>query len=325
MMASPEKKYLIEEYKSRINRVFDYIERNMSKKITLSELASVSNFSKFHFHRIFQAMTGETPFQFIQRVRLERAATCLIANPKKTISEIAYDCGFSDQATFARSFRSHFNMPATSWRRNKSIYNNSNPGKTLNNFNQTIGNASQGEYRSSMYYCNESKTIKWRTNMSLNKSVEVREIPAMTVAYIRHIGPYKGDSKLFERLFNKLFTWAGPRGLVQQPGMNSIIVYHDDPEVTEANKLRVSVSITVPEETNVEGEVGKMVIEGGKYMVARFELSPKDFQEAWNWVYGEWLPGSGYQPDDRPCFEMYGEECTKEKFIVDICVPVKPL
>lgn len=55
--------------------------------------------------------------------------------------------------------------------------------------------------------------------MSLNKSVEVRELPATTVAYIRHIGPYKGDSKLFERLFNKLFTWAGPRGLVQQPGM----------------------------------------------------------------------------------------------------------
>lgn len=95
--------------------------------------------------------------------------------------------------------------------------------------------------------------------------------------------------------------------------------------MTGADKLRISVSITVPEDTQVDGEIGKMVIQGGKYMVARFELSPKDFQKAWDWVYGEWLPGSGYQPDDRPCFEMYGEECTKEKFIVDICVPVKPL
>ncbi len=323
-MPSPGKQFLLEEYKARINRIFDYIERNLDKRFSLEELASVANFSKYHFHRIFQGMTGETPFQFILRVRLERAAICLSANPKKTVSEIANECGFADQAYFARSFKSHFKMSATTWRKNKNIYK-SNLSQTLNNYNQTIGNTDQDESRSSMYYCSESKTIKWRTKMELNKSVEVKELPQMTVAYVRHIGPYKGDSKLFEKLFNKLFTWAGPRGLAQQENMKSIIVYHDDPEVTEAEKLRTSVSITVPEDTRVEGEVGKMVIQGGKYMVARFELSDKDFQSAWDWVYGKWLPASGYQPDDRPCFEMYGEECTKEKFNVDICVPVKPL
>ncbi len=323
-MASPDKQFLLEEYKSRINRVFDYIEKNLCERFSLEELASVSNFSKFHFHRIFQGMTGETPFQFILRVRLEKAAIYLSGNPKKTISEIAEECGFSDQATFARSFKSHFKMSATNWRKNKSIYN-SNQRKILHNYNQTIGNTNQDELQSSMYYCNESKTLKWRTNMDINKSVEVKELPSMTIAYVRHIGPYKGDSKLFERLFNKLFTWAGPRGLTQQQDMKSIIVYHDDPEVTESEKLRTSVSITVPEDTKVDGEIGKMVIPSGKYMVARFELSPKDFEAAWEWVYGKWLPTSGYQPDDRPCFEMFGEECTKDKFIVDICLPVKPL
>jgi AraC family transcriptional regulator len=323
-MSLPGRQFLLEEYKSRINRVFDYIERNLDKRFSLEELASVSNFSKYHFHRIFQGMTGETPFQFIMRLRLERAAIYLYANPKKTISEIAYECGFSDQATFARSFRNHFRMSATTWRKSKNIYK-SNLSQTLNNYNQTIGNTDQDKSRFSMYYCSESKTIKWRTTMNLNKSVEVKELLPMTVAYVRYIGPYKGDSKLFEKLFNKLFTWAGPRGLAQQENMKSIIVYHDDPEVTEAEKLRTSVSITVPEDTQVEGEVGKMVIQGGKYMVARFELSPRDFQSAWDWVYGSWFPASGYQPDDRPCFEMYSEECTKEKFNVDICVPVKPL
>ncbi len=323
-MTNPYRQFLLEEYKSRINRVFDYIEQNLDKRFSLEELASVANFSKYHFHRIFQGMTGETPFQFILRVRLERAAIYLSANPKKTISEIANECGFSDQATFARSFKNHFKMSATTWRKNKTLYK-SNQGKIFNNYNQTIGNTGQGEYQSSMYYCIESKTIKWRTTMDLNKSAEVKELPPTTVAYVRHIGPYKGDSKLFERLFNKLFTWAGPRGLAQQADMKSIIVYHDDPEVTEAEKLRTSVAITVPEDTRVEGEVGKMVIQGGKYLVARFELSPKDFQSAWDWVYGSWLPASGYQPDDRPCFEMYTNECTKENFIADICVPVKPL
>jgi AraC family transcriptional regulator len=68
-----------------------------------------------------------------------------------------------------------------------------------------------------------------------------------------------------------------------------------------------------------------MEIEAAKYVIARFELTAHDFQQAWDWVYGQWFPASGYQPDDKPCFEMYPEEPKDGKFIVDICVPVKPI
>lgn len=161
-----------------------------------------------------------------------------------------------------------------------------------------------------------------------NRTVEVKELPEMTVAYVRHIGPYKGDAQLFERLFGKLCQWAGPRGLLNQPDTKYIIVYHDDPNITEEAKLRTSVSITVPENTDVGGEIGKMTIPAGKYALTRFELSSSEYEAAWNWVYGTWLPASGYVPDDRPCFEMYPpakEVSCKDKMTVDICVPVKPL
>ena len=161
--------------------------------------------------------------------------------------------------------------------------------------------------------------------MKQNKSVEVKELPEMTVAYIRHIGPYKGDEKLFEKLWNRLFAWAGARGLLKQPNMKSLVIYHDDPNITVQDKLRLSVCITVPEETRIDGEVGKMVIEGGNYVVARFEVSGQEFQQAWEWIYGQWFPTSGYQPDDKPSFEMYPEEPKNGRYIVDICVPVKPL
>jgi len=42
-----------------------------------------------------------------------------------------------------------------------------------------------------------------------------QQFDAMTVAYVRHIGPYAGDGALFASLFGKLFAWAGPRGLVK--------------------------------------------------------------------------------------------------------------
>lgn len=160
--------------------------------------------------------------------------------------------------------------------------------------------------------------------MNLNKSVEVKELPGMTVAYIRHTGPYKGDEQLFENLWNRLFAWAGPRGLIGGNDFRSLIVYHDDPNVTIEDKLRMSVCITVPPATKTEGEIGKMELEAANYVIARFELDGQQFQQAWEWLYGQWFPASGYQPDDKPCFEMYPEEPKDGKFTVDICVPVKP-
>lgn len=161
--------------------------------------------------------------------------------------------------------------------------------------------------------------------MKTLKKVEVKELPKMTVAYLRHIGPYAGDEKLFEKLWNKLFNWAGPRGLIGGQGFNSLIIYHDDPNVTVEDKLRMSVCITVPPSTKVDGEIGKMELDAANYLIARFEVTAEGFAQAWQWVYGEWFPASGYQPDDKPCFEMYPEEPKNGIFIVDICVPVKPL
>jgi AraC family transcriptional regulator len=304
------------EYIARINRALDYIESNSDKQFTLDELANVANFSKFHFNRIFSACMGETPFKFIQRVRLEKAAFQLVTDHSKTVSEIAFKYGFSDISIFSRNFKTQFGVSATEYRRCKN--HNSNNSQTSSN-NPQIGSTV------SSYFCPESKTIKWRTKMKTLKKVEVKELPKMTVAYLRHIGPYAGDEKLFEKLWNKLFNWAGPRGLIGGQGFNSLIIYHDDPNVTVEDKLRMSVCITVPPSTKVDGEIGKMELDAANYVIARFEVTAEGFAQAWQWVYGEWFPASGYQPDDKPCFEMYPEEPKNGIFVVDICVPVKPL
>ena len=76
-------KYQRDEYIFRVNRVIDYIETNIDKDLSLEDLARIANFSQFHFHRIFRAIVGETLNRFIQRMRVEKAATQLMANPKK--------------------------------------------------------------------------------------------------------------------------------------------------------------------------------------------------------------------------------------------------
>ena len=323
-------KYLREEYNSRINRVIDYIEANLSKELSLKELADVAHFSPFHFHRIFSAMVGETLNGFIKRLRIEKAATMLTQNPKKSITEIAFECGFSGSSAFAKSFQETFQMSASKWRVG-GYPKISNNGKADSNEGKQIGNIQQDFDVYSFYTDNMTKQI-WRVEMKANKeliaNIEVKDMPEMHVAYIRHIGPYAGNEQLFGNLFNRLCNWAGPRRLLRFPETKFITIYHDNPDVTDESKLRTDVCLTIPPNTQVDGEIGKAIIPAGKYAIAHFEISVDQFGDAWNAVYGGWLPESGYQPDDRPCFELClndPKEHPEGKFVVDIYAPVKPL
>ncbi|MEW5953417.1 MAG: AraC family transcriptional regulator [Bacillota bacterium] len=315
------RKQLREQYWSRINEVMDYIDKNIDRNFTLDELATRAGFSKYHFHRIFYIHFKETLFQFIQRLRLEKSATILLNEPGKPVTDIALECGFANSSSFAKSFKHHFGVSATEWRNNKVRY--------CSNLGKMKSNPGEDFLSTSVYIEYVNNTQVWRCVMeNQTRTVEVKDLPEMNLAYVRYVGPYKGDGQLFERLYRQLFQWAGPRNLLDFPATKSIIIYHDNPEVTEEEKLRVSVCITVPPDTTVTGEIGKMVIPAGRYALARFELGEKEYQEAWDWVFGSWLPESGYLPDDRPCFEMYHNDSQTHpegKAIVDICIPVKPV
>ena len=157
-------------------------------------------------------------------------------------------------------------------------------------------------------------------------TVTIEDFPARHLAYLRHVGPYMGDEALFERLWGRLINWAAPRELFRPPQTEMLCLYHDNPEVTDSDKLRLSVCITVPEGTEVDGEIGAMDMPGGRYAVAAFELDSTQYGEAWQWVYGSWLPASGYQPADGAPFERYPDpEPHDGKMKVEICVPVRPL
>jgi len=325
------RKNLRREYIARINRVIDHIESHLDEELTLENLARIANFSPYHFHRIFGALMGETLGQYIGRIRIEKAAWMLSTHPDRPITEIALDCGFSGSAPFARSFRSAFGMSASEWRAGG--WRNARKNGQTNGNDDHFDSKGWKEFSIEKEYLGGSSGHqKWRITMkepgTLKADVEVKEWPETHLAYIRHIGPYAGDAELFQRLFERLMTWAGPRGLLQFPETKVISMYHDDPELTDPDKLRVDACITVQAGTEVDGEVGKASIPAGQYAVAHFTLATDEYPQAWAAVFGGWLPESGYQPGDGPCFEVYHEDAKDRsdgKCVVDICIPVKPL
>lgn len=301
------------EYIHRINRVVDYIEAHLDEEHTLETLARVAYFSPYHFHRIFRALTGETINNYVKRIRLQMAGSMLLSDYQRAVSDIAASCGFNSTAVFCRAFREHFGRNTGDFRR----YHYNQMSKN----DQTDRKNGQSLLNPSLYISDD--LLNQKRNVLMEKNIEVREMPAMNLIYCRHTGPFDRISGAYE----KLFRWAGPRGLLRFPETRTVTVYHDDPKVVEIDKVRQSACITVNGDIKTEGEFGNMHLPGGKYAVGRFKVKPHQFGEAWDAVC-RWLADSGYQPSDGYPYEYYPEEHTKEDpptFTVDICVPVKPL
>ena len=92
-----------------VQRMQDYIEKNRTEDITLSELAGASLFSPWYSYRLFREYIGLTPTEYIRKYRLTQAARRLRTGKVKVI-DAAYDAGFSNADTFTRAFYREFGL-----------------------------------------------------------------------------------------------------------------------------------------------------------------------------------------------------------------------
>ena len=90
----------------RLQRVQDFIEANLSRDLSLTELAGeAGGLSRYHFARQFKQSTGCSPYQYVIRRRVLHAQTLLRGQPQVSLAEVAFSCGFADQSAFSRAFR----------------------------------------------------------------------------------------------------------------------------------------------------------------------------------------------------------------------------
>ena len=316
-------------YIERVNAVIDYIETHLADDLSLATLAEVAHFSPYHFHRVFSTIVGETLSRFISRLRIERAATLLIQHPERAITDIAVDCGLTNPSSFARAFKDSFGMSATEWRESGFHRYEREPRETIMDVIGNVGLIDERYGIETAGFQTTGDEPRWEVRAGTLGTAEItlEHVPDLHVAYVRHTGRYQGQTDVFADLFNRLMTWAQPRDLVQ-PDSLILSVYHDNPSITDDDKLRVSACITVPPGTETSGDVGQMVVPGGRFAVGHFDLGHMDYPEAWYTLAGGWLPDSGYEPDDRLPYERYPldqESVDPNTQRVYICLPVRPL
>lgn len=99
----------------RIAQTITHLELNVDKAINLDELARIARMSKRSFLRAFQAAAGESPIAYLIQLRVNRAATFL-RQSDQSITDIAFNVGFSDSNYFTRQFRQVFGLSPTEYR-----------------------------------------------------------------------------------------------------------------------------------------------------------------------------------------------------------------
>jgi AraC family transcriptional regulator len=111
---SPEKRGGLAAW--QVRRVRDFIEVNLAADISLSELAQLTSLSPTHFCRAFKRSVGSSPCQYQLGRRIERAKA-LLADPSRTVTDIAFDCGYKLPGSFATTFRKATGVTPSAFRR----------------------------------------------------------------------------------------------------------------------------------------------------------------------------------------------------------------
>ncbi|MBL8945186.1 MAG: AraC family transcriptional regulator [Myxococcales bacterium] len=299
------------EYQNRVNRVIDYVQQHRAEDLSLETLAQVAAFSPFHFHRVFKATTGENLAEFVQRVRLEWAGGALLARRGDDVLAVALDAGFQSAGAFARAFKEHFGMTATQWR---------SGGAAQWRADRVADRKMREAVRKACEAAQEGAAY------GPAMDITVRTLPTHHLAYVRVIGPY-GPGGGIASAWRRLMTWASAREL-WTPDRLCIGIGHDNPGITAPDRCRYDAGIVVPAGLAVDAQVNTVDLPGTKYCIAPFDGTAAEVGGCWDRVFSEWFPGSGYQPGDGPCIELYHGDAwdvATGRIRCELCVPIRPL
>ncbi|WP_108648955.1 AraC family transcriptional regulator [Dongshaea marina] len=290
-------------YHSRIQVAMNFISHHiMDEDLTLEVISEKCAISKYHFHRIFKAIEGETVAEFTRRTRLNLTASKLLTNPQLEITEVAYEFGFSNPQNFSRSFKKQFSLSPSDFRKHHA-----------------------GKVQDQWLLNSQLEVNKLEEYKSLIINSELTTLPDYSIAYIRKRGSYGIENAIgaFEELYSKI------RPLEYLGDRHTFGVYWDVSNITEGNKCRMDAGVLLTHEEARNCPLSVQVLKGGKYLVCHYEFNNIDYfvkatDDAWIELFKR-----GYECAHKPSFIRYdyignADRDRQSRFwIFDICIPIK--
>lgn len=289
-------------YIEQLEKAVIFIENNLHEDLKTHEAAGAAGYSYYHFHRIFEAVLGETVGSYIRSRRLCRAAGDLLYTDKR-ILDIAVYYQFDSQEAFSRAFKKAYKVSPGVYRKNR--------------IDAIIGSKKE---------LNPLRLKHLSDGMTIQPTV--REIgPVMLIGL-------RGSSSLSN---NKLLSmWQTFNARVSEirnltAGMRGYGVCEADPgfdlslfdESTESSHFIGAEVISLAE---VPEGMETKTLTGGKYAVFTHKGKLGALSMTYDYIWGTWVICSGYEIDLRDDFEFYDERFLgpdQDASEFDIYIPIK--
>lgn len=278
----------------RIFNIIDYIEKNMYEPIDIHDIASVSNYSTYHFCRIFRSLVGDSPKEYLRKRRLTIAAERL-ARGEISILNIALDCQFESHASFTRSFKQLFKMTPEQYREK------SDPFRLIY----------KDQFSPHMLHHLQSR-LAMEPEIVTRSAVKV-------VGVARH---YQEEDLDIETLWSAFRPNVGQ--ITNRVGDDAFGIYEEYQESETNVGFSYICSVEVADFDNVpEGMVTRTIPEH-LYAVFQHKGAISFLPDTLKYIWGSWLPKSNYDYVEKPDFELYspGNQPGNTEKILFLYIPV---
>lgn len=285
---------------------------SLNDEKSLDTLAEHSGWSKFYLHRTFSHELGETPKQFVNRLRLERSAAMLISS-SKPILDIAMEVGFSSHEVFSRAFQRKFECSPSDYRK----------------FKLTLANASERENHAALvgsigpctglFYCSTKKRrkIKMSTSEIVRKEIE----HAQPIIYLQTRAAHTDFASVFPECIGRVYTHAMSKGLA--------IAGHPIARYASSGPGLWTVEFAVPlshpaDDDAVDGEFRAGTLHQGMVAYAEHK-GPYEELPSTNAAIEKWIEENGYRVSGAP-WEYYKTDPTEvpdpNEWITEVYWPI---
>ncbi|MBQ4875727.1 AraC family transcriptional regulator [Pseudoalteromonas luteoviolacea] len=280
----------------RFFKSIEYIEAHLYDKTSVHEIATSAHYSTYHYSRVFKALVGDTPKEYLRKRRLTLAAKRLLTDDVG-ILDLAIECQFESQEAFTRAFKALFDMTPAQYRKINE------PFRLL--------------YKKPV---SQEDLAFLQNNLSMEP--EIIEQAAMKIVGIAT--QYDDGDLSLPKL------WSGFRPyrdkIPNRVGSDFFGIYENYEESEEVTRFVYICSAQVENFDDVPE--GLITRELAAQTYARFtHIGPiAKLEETLRYIWGSWLPKSKYEYADKPDFELlpanFNDADPNNKIYLNI--PIKP-
>lgn len=292
------------EYRERIDRAIACIERNLASAFSLEEAAAEAAWSFFHFHRVFTAIAGMPPGEYLRMRRLTEAAR-LLATGAAPAASIAAAVGFGSPESFHRSFKAQFGLTPGQYRRTSGVAAAMNPFAPNPRALAHRAECLEGEPRVEPY--GPRRLIA----RSIVLALEDPGLGARINAF------WDACAAAFARAFD--------RGIAADRGRSWGLA--EPASGSEGERIAYYAAVELAPGARAPAGFLEYTIPGGDYLLARHRGPSRLLNQTYLYLYGTWLPRHGLEPSFPMDFDYYGPEYDREnpesgKSLVEFRIPV---